>query len=678
MMRFLRFLILALILLVSRNWFLSPSSISFGDAGFYFLEQIKEFAFVPFLWSSGSLGGTTLVLNSFFYLKLPLVFLSVFDLPWWLIERLCWYFPFLFLTFFSAFFLLKKLEIKKPFDILGAGFYLLNSYILMIIGGGQISIALSYGLLPFSLLSFIKAVEVPNAKFIVLTGLVFALQFSFEPRFFLLVLIISFFYYLVNFKFEIKRLLKSLTLPLFLAGLIHFFWILPLLLIRKQPFEPALVKTDWLSFLSLSQFSNSLSLLHPNWPENIFGKTYFFNPLFLILPLVAFSSLLFIDLKKKQETKKVIFFILLGLLGAFLAKGVNPPFGFVYRFFYDHLPFFNTFRDPVKFYFLTALSFLFLIPFCLQKLRKISFVPVIVFVFLLLLSIKPAWTGQLDGTFKVRQIPQQYLELKEFLISDESFSRTLWLPKRQRFGFYSNNHPAIDSENFFGPNYCLADVCQNEVALPGDWGKDCPVNDRCYVREMSFLLQPETEDLLKKMAVGYLIVPLDPFGEIFIDTYKYNPQQRQEVEQFIDQINWLEKVTVTDGLAVYKVNGAEDHFYFDGESEATVSWRQINPTSYEVSLGNVTKPATLVFSETFDPLWQVRVNGQTISSSPYNQILNSFAIDTAEDLEVTVVYQPQKYLYWGGIVSLLTLLASVGILFFGFWRKNCGKGRKNK
>jgi hypothetical protein len=69
------------------------------------------------------------------------------------------------------------------------------------------------------------------------------------------------------------------------------------------------------------------------------------RPEFLILPLLAYASLLFISKAIKQESKLLLFFALLGLLGSFLAKGANDPFGFIYLWMFDHIPGFVTAAD---------------------------------------------------------------------------------------------------------------------------------------------------------------------------------------------------------------------------------------------------------------------------------------------------------------------------------------------
>jgi hypothetical protein len=80
-----------------------------------------------------------------------------------------------------------------------------------------------------------------------------------------------------------------------LAGAValNSFWIVPNILSYTNAYH-ATVGDISLSFFSVAALSNSISLLHPNWPENLFGKVYFLQPEFLVLPMVAFSSLLFV------------------------------------------------------------------------------------------------------------------------------------------------------------------------------------------------------------------------------------------------------------------------------------------------------------------------------------------------------------------------------------------------
>ena len=89
-----------------------------------------------------------------------------------------------------------------------------------------------------------------------------------------------------------------------IAVLLNLYWVLPLLMLKENTLDAlgsAYTTVGALRFFSFADFSHSLSLLHPNWPENLFGKTYFLQPEFLLLPMLAFSSLLFVKSLKRTH-----------------------------------------------------------------------------------------------------------------------------------------------------------------------------------------------------------------------------------------------------------------------------------------------------------------------------------------------------------------------------------------
>ena len=163
------------------------------------------------------------------------------------------------------------------------------------------------------------------------------------------------------------------SISVLIAVLVHSFWVLPVALggssaaaLGEEFTNPGMLK-----FLSVADFSHAISLLHPNWPENLFGKVYFMQPEFLVLPVIAFASLLFI--KPTTKNKQLItYFSLLALIGAFLAKGVQEPGGAVFQWMFAHIPGFVMFRDPTKFYVYIALGYSILIPFTLERITKKS------------------------------------------------------------------------------------------------------------------------------------------------------------------------------------------------------------------------------------------------------------------------------------------------------------------
>lgn len=286
--------------------------------------------------------------------------------------------------------------------------------------------------------------------------------------------------------------------------------------------------------------------------------------------------------------------------------------------------------------------------------------------------MRPAVLGQLRGTFKAKPIPSEYIAFKNFITKQPNFFRVFWISKRQRFGFWSNHHPGVDAEKFFVENYCQEPFCSLRKEIPEKWGQDCLSNDRCYVRELAYFLNPKTAELLSKMAVKYIVVPYDSEGEIFLAERKYNPQQREEVEKFLDTISWLKKIEGFGKIAVYETPGHKDHFWLEKvgflaepkDGSWSLTWKMINPTKYKIQVRNATQPLRFVFSETHHALWRIKIGEKLIPSKATDENLNSFLVNQAGDFEAEVEFGAQKYVTLGSIISLVAFLMALGSLVY--------------
>lgn len=282
-----------------------------------------------------------------------------------------------------------------------------------------------------------------------------------------------------------------------------------------------------------------------------------------------------------------------------------------------------------------------------------KYIPQIFVLFIvayLLFLIRPAILGQLGGTFQPHQIPQEYVQLGQFLNKQQQFSRTLWVPVPQRFGFYSYQHPAVSAEDYF-----------RVASVSG---------------VLNMLQMPSAEKSLQDAGIRYVIVPYDSEGEIFLKDRKYNESLYQSAVQHVQNISWLKPLPKMGKIAIFEVPHPKDHFFLVGTGK--VSYAFVNPTEYKVNVGGVTKGERLVFSETYDKFWEAKVSGNTIGSQVYEQRLNSFVLPRNGSYSMSVFYQPQQWVNIGIYISGATAVVLLGyflwiaILFSAAKRK---KGR---
>lgn len=514
MTKYLFFTLFTIVGLIYKPWFYLSKSLSSGDWPYLFLQNIQEFKApteLPFLW-----------LEPYYQITAKLG-VQILGLSWEMTEKIFWFFPFLAISLASSYFLLKYLSKKFKLDrdefgifiSLGCLIFTTNTYILMLVGGGQMGVAMAYSLIPLILRTAFKIYEEKiSFKKIILYSLTFGIQMMFDPRLFLLSIFVAFLYFLFSYRNISLKVLKRTILILVLTTTVNLFWILPNLNFFSMEYAAA-VNALTASYLSFAAFSNSITLFHPNWPENIFGKIGFMKPEFIIVAVIAFVSLFFAN-----KNKSILFFAGLGIFGAFFAKGTNPPFGELYTWL-SSIPGFMIFRDPTKFYILVVMSYMVLIPFSLIKLSKkiLSskyYVLSIMFVVYWLFLIRPAILGDLSGTFKPRVVPEEYVNLKNFMSAKPEFTKTLWVPVIERFGFGSESKPAISAMELFGVS-----------SVSGTLDK---------------LDDPGVKKQLMDEEIKYIIIPDDYLKEIFLTDRKYDEELYKVTVDKLKNVTWLSEL----------------------------------------------------------------------------------------------------------------------------------------
>jgi hypothetical protein len=672
--------IFSITLSVFNAWFISPI-ITAGDSWYYFYSMFDNHYVQPFAWYtysiSNGLGGQGFAfVTTFTLMAVILEIAKILNFSWEIISRFTLYIPFIIISLTSSIFLVKKLFPKNPLWFTAPIIFTFNTYILMVVGGGQLPTALSYAIIPFSLFLFIKLLEVDTGiknkytSLIISSALVFSLQCILDLRIAFVTAVLIGIYLLVLLiikELKIKNLL-FLFLTFVLIALINAYWIIPIFLLGINPIEQlgiAYSSSEMLKFLSFAKLENSIGLFHPYWPENIFGKVGFMKPEFLILPLLAFSSLIFIG-KDKKETKYIVFFILTALVGVFLGKGASEPFGDFYIWLFEYIPGFQLFRDSFKWYSLIAVSYSMLIPFTVWKIyeflkslqkfkiydlrfmNKNTYINIQnLFIFLLILYflflIRPAIFNQLGGTFQTRELPESYSQLNDYLSKERDFYRTLWVPNTMLFGYYSNIHPQISARDFF-QIYDYEDLIEK-------------------------ISSPVSRKTLENASVKYVIVPEDTEEEIYLTERRYDEEKYQSLVTGLDRIPWLIREKEFGKVIVFRTELFNDHFWCD--CDASINYEFINPTKYLVNIQNAKKGDVLIFSEAYDSYWIAKSNNFSINSQKFNERFNSFILPEGS-YQLTVYYTLQRYLDFGVIISITTLLIALSLLIVSLVKK----GRK--
>lgn len=648
MRKFFWVLIVGLIAFIYRGWFIFPNIIG-GDWPYYYNNFLRDLSLYPVLWSSwlgNGMGAVNPLLGLGTFFSLLVVPFSVWlHIPWVIVYKVGWFGLFLVMCVVSIRTLLRSVlpNVSTAYIAIGALIYTTNTYILMLTSGGQMGIGLAYAIAPLVLHLWIELLRTEGrSKRIhssIKTGCVLAVVLALDPRVAYLLCLMIGLYAAYTISLHERRHVQDGIKTLFVSGtivglitvLLNAFWLVPLLFLHSNPLESLgtnFITRAAVKFFSFADFSHALSLLHPNWPENIFGKTYFMEPIFLLIPIVAFCSLFF-----TQKLSR--YFAVLALIGVFLAKGANEPFGFIYVWLFEHVAGFVMFRDPTKFYLLTAVSYSILIPYVLTKLQAQTKIVIGVYVILWLCMIRPAVIGQLGGTFANHTVPGEYNRLQEMLTADKQFSRTLWVPRQQRFSYAAFDHMPVESEALF------------EATSPAT------------LKEA--LMRTETRTLLEDAGIGYIVIPLDSMGEIFLKDRRYAPSLRASYESVLDSQTWLTKVQ-SGAITIYTTSSHRDLFALSGGQRVSYERQPVN--GYKVSFTAAT-PSTLFFSQNYHPGWIYRDGSLRVHAQKTKNGLMSFPISKTGQQKGIVYFDPQKYVDWGLVVSIISgmLIIVVRIIF---------------
>src|SRR3989344_1213942 len=171
-------------LLAFRAFFL-PGPLVFGDAPYFYPEGLKELVSNFYIWTNRgeNFGGINKI--SWIY---PLMYIYGFlytslGLNHDLIIRLIFYFPATILAFITPVFFGMFLGFPKIVLFFTSLVYGLNTYFLLLLDGGQVGVALAYGLFPLTFTLLLKLIQYNGKKSFLATLAFLLLLTLFDPRF---------------------------------------------------------------------------------------------------------------------------------------------------------------------------------------------------------------------------------------------------------------------------------------------------------------------------------------------------------------------------------------------------------------------------------------------------------------------------------------------------------------
>lgn len=428
--------ILLIILLVFHKYFL-PGPLVFGDAPYFYREGLKELLTFPTAWITrgNSIGGINLFLWIYPVMFIYGILGAFLHLNNDLILRILFYLPSLISALTGVYFLTKYLKLSTLVQFFAILIFLVNTYYLLIIDGGQVGIVLAYGLFPLVLLFLLKVVDKLSLKSFLIALLSSFLLTLIDFRISLICVLTAF---LLKF-FSGKKLFSLILVSICLLGS-SSYWLIPSLKLAQNTISANI------SGLGNTTLLNSLTLFSSNWPANEFGKSiapYFY---FLIL-----SALIFLPLFSKKD-KNTIWLTFVFLIFAFLAKGASHPITLPYNLLLS-TPIGIIFRDSTKFFIPLILIAAILIGIAFEEITKLfkskylklTFIS-FSFLFILFL-VWQAIFGKLNGVLGKNPDLGSYQKINNLINNQNGFLRDAWFIEKSPFAFHTETKQALDAKD---------------------------------------------------------------------------------------------------------------------------------------------------------------------------------------------------------------------------------------
>lgn len=586
---------------------------------------------------------------------------------------------------FGMYLLLKKcFGISTVFSFIGSFFYLLNIYSMTQVWKRFLYQGIfAWAYLPIFLFLWIKWIETKRIMWLfvfLLTSLFFCYTFS-QPANIITIWAPAGIFVLV--KIWRTRLSVNKAVIIFLRSfialilwcLVNIWWLYPMFTLgsswgnswKETLGEEWVYSINTLQAVSKDFTLSDIALLRQNWylrANNDFGSFYH-NPLIILINIIPLLFVFFAVVKIKGYPHRG-FLLILTFIALFISKGANFPFGYTFFYFlFSHFNFTSALRNSYEKFgtvWLLCYTLFFTIGFSkslsLLKPSKRYFFGGGILLLILGILVLPMWTGGLFPQKHRVYVPQYYYDANNYL-NKQFNSRIFHIPfllQTEKLTYtwgYDGQDPTL---NLFDPE---------SISVPV-W----PIYYRIIKLLPNFIQDKEASKILGMLGVGEVILHKDSiYPKVNIEeTSKYleNWEGVEEKKQFgelvIYKINkQLTRPMIYTATSMISVKTLEDGFkkimsakldeknliFIEDEipeigninikNVPKVSFQKISNDHYLAEVNESSEPFVLVFNNTFDNLWQLKIDNQIIDKHfIVNGFANGWLIEKKDDYKIDI------------------------------------------
>lgn len=419
--------------------------------------------------------------------------------------------------------------------------------------------------------------------------------------------------YLFFLAFKNWALLKKAALLILMTLLINSYWLLPnFYFLATHAQDVPLAKANRLfseeAFLANKEFGTFkdtiiLKNFLFNWSEHVGGGKFGYlldewiehlrNPWVGSIGYLSFAFVLlglFLTFSKREKHGLALFPVF--LTSFIFIVNMNPPFERVFAFLRENLPLFKEgFRFPfTKFslplMFTCAVYFAIAQSFILSLVKRLLGKPLFSYLFgfipfcLLVVYMRPAFSGSLISPSMKIKIPKEYFELFSWFGRQTKEGRVAHFPIHNLFGWIYYDW------GYQGAGFLWFGI--DKPFLDRDFDRWTPFNEE-YYREMSYAVYNQNLPLLEKLFEKYQV------GWVLVDKNVINPGQHsspevlffKEIENLFSQSEKIKLTKSFGNLIVYETNlsyQTKGYLHFQSnlpQVESTFRWTDLDSAFLE-------------------------------------------------------------------------------------------------
>jgi len=632
---------------------------------------------------------------------------GVYFLKFWLI------FLFIFAGS-SMYLLLRYLGCRKLPAIIGGFSFITTPIFFNYAAIGWSYVLFSLAVLPIAVMFFLRSVEENKLEYAIIAGLLYAFAVIQSQSFVWYMLCFLFMsIYLVNSKNALYIYFKMIAIVVLVCLLLHFSWILPLLLNFEHSHlgNQNIVKNEMSigTWYRLS-YSNMLRLwggLYNYQYETLYP--YYLAVFSFVVPFVFSLSLILLNRKKL-----IIPFFILYMVPVVLYT-LGPDL-------ISRIPLSSIIRDVARFTTLSAFAYSVILGLTLHYLfsRKSNWFKYIVYFVLSSIFVNSYffWNGGISGDglkkhdvkLRTYEYPQEYYKMEEFLQNNKN-GKTLFLPLVDVL--HSKNNVKYNGEySGFRDPFSLYSSSPGGLSFLTS-GLGSPSSISYELKEsISNNNKEKFSKLLSLLNIHYVVLRADVVNKSLKQNIHFlgSVDDLSPVDGFLDDAIFIFEnkyyyphiYTSNDLKFLISENSGQTNDYLSN-FKSEVDFFKVNPTKYKIKIKHNGGGNVLIFSESFHKGWRLYIDDREgvdnllLTEQGFNGLFetndlisikddNHFVVngyanawyiesdivdsDNNGEIDMIMEFYPQKLFYYGLIVSILTLILSVLYLFYKGISKN--------